>query len=460
MGMSISLNTAMQALFAQQLGVDTTSHNISNATTPGYSRQRITQWAIPGAYAADGLPHPGMGVEVVDISRVRDAFIDYQVRSQLSAGAGYDAQLDSLTSIENILGEPGNAGLRAALDQFFNAWRDLSNNPESGPARLAVLQAGQTLSVSANRLSSTLGKTRTESNERVVAGITEVNSLTREIAYLNDQIVPMKLSGTSIGDLLDRRDVAMDRLAQLVNMTYFEAADGRVEISSGGHSLVSGNVAFAIEGVPNVLNSNYVDVRFVTDAAPMNLNAGEIKTYLDMRDVYVPARMTDLDTLIADIIADVNVVHTAAFGLDGVTGRAFFTGVGAGTIAVNAVIANSPNAVGASSTLLGIPGDASAALALADLQYVKSLTGGTQTFDEFYGSLVSGIGVTLREARNRGAAQDLVIEQLKLQRESTSGVSLDEEMVSLVRYQRAYEAASKLVSIADEMLDTLINRTI
>lgn len=460
MGMSISLNTALQALLAQQLGVDTTSHNISNATTAGYSRQRVTQVAIQGSYEADGMPHPGLGVDVVDIARVRDVFVDYQVRTQLSSGAQYDAQLQSLTRVENILSEPGDAGLRAAIDQFFNAWRDLSNNPESGPARIAVIQAGQTLSLAANRLGATLVQARSEADERVRASLVEVNSLTAEIAALNRQIVPLKLSGTSVGDLEDRRDLAMDRLSQLVNITYFEADDGHVEISTGGHPLVAGYASFAIEGIPNPLNSNYIDVRFVSDAIPLTVNAGEMRAYLDIRDSYVPARIADLDTLIADLIADVNTVHTAGFGLDGVTARGFFTGVGAATIAVDPLVATNPNAVAASSTLAGVPGDASSALALAALQYVKGLSGGTQTYNEFYGSVVSGIGVTVREARNRGEAQGLVLEQLKLQRESTSGVSLDEEMVSLVRYQRAYEAASKLVSVADEMLDTLINRMI
>ena len=317
-----------------------------------------------------------------------------------------------------------------------------------------------TLAVSANRLSATLAQARTDADERVRSGVIEVNELTAEIAALNEQIVPLKLSGTSVGDLLDRRDLAIDRLSQLVNINYFETQSGSVEVSTGGHPLVAGYNAFALETVPNILNSNFVDVRFVADAIPLSVKSGEIRAYLDLRDIYVPARIADLDTLVADVIADVNLVHAAGFGLDGVTGRAFFTGVGAGTIAVDAVVAANPNALAASATLLGLPGDASNALAIADLQYVKGLTGGTQTYNEFYGSLVSGIGVTLREARNRGAAQDLVLEQLRLQRESTSGVSLDEEMVSLVKYQRAYEAASKLVAVADEMLDTLINRMI
>jgi flagellar hook-associated protein 1 FlgK len=124
------------------------------------------------------------------------------------------------------------------------------------------------------------------------------------------------------------------------------------------------------------------------------------------------------------------------------------------------VVAGNPNAVAASLTAAGVPGDAGNALALADLQYAKVLSGSTQTFNDYYGSLVAGIGVTLREATNRSQAQSLVVEQLTTQRESASGVNLDEEMVSLVQFQRAYQAASKLVQVVDDMLDTLINRTI
>lgn len=460
MGMSISLNTAVQALLAQQLAVDATSHNISNASTIGYSRQRVSFEAMPGTYVPDGLPHPGLGVTVNDIARVRDIFIDYQLRGQLSSGAQYDAELQALTSIETIMGEPGSAGFRAALDQFFNAWRDLSNNPESGPARIAVIQAGQTLALNANRLGATLVQQRTEADNRIAASIDEVNSLTAEIADLNEQIVPLKLSGTSVGDLEDKRDLAIDRLAQLMNITYFRADDGAVEVSVGGHPLVARNIDFPIEGVPNPLNSNYVDIRFVNDTIPLNVTRGEIRANLDMRDTYIPARITELDTLVAQIITDVNAAHSAGFGLDGVTGRAFFTGAGAASIAVNAVVAANTNAVAASSTAGGVPGDASNALALADLQYARLLTGGTQTYNDYYASLVSGVGVTLREARSRGEAQTLVLDLLQGQRESASGVSIDEEMVNLVKYQRAYEAASRLVKVADEMLDTLINRMI
>lgn len=460
MSMSISLNTAVQALLAQQMALDTTSHNISNASTPGYSRQRARLEALPGAYVNDGLPHPGYGVQVVDISRVRDIFADYQLRGQLASGAQFDTETQALTSIENLMAEPGSAGMRAALDQFFNAWRDLSNNPESGPARIAVIQAGQTLSMAANRLGNSLVQQRTDANNRIGASITEVNGLTAQIARLNEQIVPMRMSGTSTGDLEDQRDAALDRLAQLMNITYVEVDNGSIEVSVGGHPLVTRNISFAIEGVPNALNANYLDLRFVGDTIPLNVARGEIRANLDMRDSYVPARITELDTLVARIISDVNTAHAAGYGLDGVTGRAFFAGTSAANVAVNAAVAANTNFVAASRTAAGVPGDAGNALALADLQYARVLNGSTQTYNDYYGSVVSGIGVSLREATSRSEAQALVVEQLNAAREGAKGVNLDEEMVQLVQFQRAYQAASKLIQVVDEMLDTLINRTI
>ncbi len=460
MSMSISLNTAVQALLAQQMALDTTAHNISNASTPGYSRQRARLASLPGAYVNDGLPHPGYGVEVLDISRVRDIFADFQMRGQLATGAQYDTEAQALTSIENLMAEPGTAGFRAAIDQFFNSWRDLSNNPESGPARIAVIQAGQTLSLAANRLGNSLVQQRTDANNRVAASITEINGLTAQIARLNEQIVPMKLSATSTGDLEDQRDLAIDRLAQLMNITYVEVDDGSVEVSIGGHPLVARNISFALEGVPNALNANYLDLRFAGDLIPLSVTKGELRANLDIRDSYVPARITELNTLVSSIITDVNTAHAAGYGLDALTGRAFFAGTSAANIAVDAAVAANPNFVAASLTAGGVPGDSGNALAMADLQYARVLAGGTQTYNDFYGAIVAGVGVTLREATSRAQAQSLVVEQINATREGAKGVNLDEEMVQLVQFQRAYQAASKLIQVVDSMLDTLINRTI
>jgi flagellar hook-associated protein 1 FlgK len=460
MGMSVSLNTAVTALLAQQAGVDTTSHNIANATTVGYSRQRMRLQAIPGSFVADGIPRPGLGVQLLGIDRVRDLFVDYQLRAQTSLSGQYTAQTEALERVEGILAEPGENGLRANLDRFFNAWRDLSNSPESGPARAAVFQTGQSLALGANRLHAALQQQRIETDQRVRGTVDEINSLTTEVAALNTQIVQLTAQGNGAGDLRDRRDVAIDKLAQLVTLTYVEGDNGSVNVSVGGHELVSGDVAYLVEGVPNLANSSLSDVRFVTDGTALATSSGELRAFIEYRDTYLPARSAELNTLVGALITDINTAHASGFGLDGVTGRDFFDGTTAADIAIDAAVLASTNAIAASSTALGVPGDGSNSLAISDLQYVRGLNGGTATYDEFYASMVAGVGVAVGQVRAQAEAQSLVLEQLSLQRESAAGVNVDEEMVSLVRYQRAFEAASRLIAVADEMLDTLINRTI
>jgi flagellar hook-associated protein 1 FlgK len=357
-----------------------------------------------------------------------------------------------------VLSEPGDSGLRAALDQFFNSWRDLTNAPESPSARTAVVQSGQTFALAANRIYTAMGDLRGEADSRLKGAVAEINDLTTEIASLNGQISPIVVSGASAPDLSDRRDLAIDRLARLMNINYAHQTDGTVDISVGGHSLVSGKTAFALVGVPNALNSNYIDIQFQIDGIALSTSGGEVRGLLDQRDTNLVARIADLNTLVSQVITDVNTAHTAGFGLDSVTGRAFFTGTDASDITVDPLNMADVNRIAAAATAAGVPGDGSNAAAISDLQYVRGLLAGTATYDEFYASVISTVGVASREAQSRVAAQDMVVEQLKLVRDGISGVNLDEEMVSLVRYQRAYEAASRLVRVADEMLDTLINR--
>lgn len=459
MGMMITLDTAMRALLAQQAAVDTTSHNVANSATAGYSRQRVTMHAIPGSFVGDALPRPGMGVQVVNIDRVRDLFIDYQLRAQYQAAGQYDAQTESLQRLELVLSEPGDSGLRASLDQFFNSWRDLANAPESPSARTAVVQSGQTFALAADRIYTSLGQLRGEANSRLLGSVAEINDLSKEIASLNEQIGNIVAMGSAAPDLSDRRDVAIDRLAQLVNISYVQQSDGTVDIAVGGHSLVTGRLDFALVGVPNALNSNYIDIQFQADGLALNSSGGEVRGLLDQRDTELVTRTAELNTLVSQVLTDVNTAHAAGFGLDGVTGRAFFTGTNASDIAVDPLNVADVNRIAASATAAGVPGDGSNASVVSDLQYARGLLAGTATYDEFYANFVSTIGVFSREAQSRLAAQNLVVEQMELVRDGTSGVNLDEEMVGLVRFQRAYEAASRLVSVADSMLDTLINRT-
>lgn len=461
MGISVSLNTALRALLAQQAATDTVSHNIANVATPGYSRQRVKMTALPGSYFAQALPVPGMGVEITDVRRVRDLFVDFQIRAGNHAAGRHAARAASLQLAEIVLGKPGDSGLSATMSQFWNSWRDLANAPDSMATRAAVVQTGETFTATATRIYDSFVALRDDANARIKQDISEINALTKEIADLNQQIVMIAAAGNDAADLRDRRDIAVDRLSVLADIRYQDRDDGSVDVSLGGRSLVRSGASFAIYGDPNVANNNYVDLKFVADDSAVTVTDGELRGLLDQRDTDLPARIADLNTLVAQVITDVNTAHAAGYELDDVTGRNFFSGTDASDIAVDAVVLGDLNVLAAATNGPPTPaGDGSNASAISDLQYAKNLLGATATYDEFYEGFVSSLGAATREAERLESAQTLVGARLEQVRLSASGVSLDEEMVDLMRFQRAYEAAARIISVVDEMLDTLINRMI
>lgn len=459
MALSIGLDIAMRALMAQQAAVETNSHNVANATTVGYSRQRVHLQAVPGTatYTVGSRGGPGGGVEMLAPQRVRDLFIDFQMRSAMQDLGRFDARASSLQRVEVMLNEPGENGLRATMGRFFNAWRDLANAPESSAARMAVVQAGSTLAVTARRIESSFVQLRDEANTRISQNLTKINELGATIAGLNQQISTMQASNNDASDLRDQRDMALDEIAKLADVQQMERGNGAVDVFIGGHQIVAGNQTDQLVGVTNVLNNGYIDIVFASNGGAAIVNGGEIKGLLDQRDGDLSARMADLNTLIGAVITDVNAAHSAGFGADGVTGRAFFAGTDASNIAVDPVIVADMNAVAASTTLAGVPGNGDGASVISDLQYARGLLAGTASYDEFWGSFIANVGTTSGQQQMLATSQDSIVQHIDQLRQGTSGVNLDEELVDLMGHQRAYQAAARLVSTIDAMLDTLIN---
>jgi flagellar hook-associated protein 1 len=452
MGISIGLNSAIQALLAQQQGLDAVSHNVANVNTPGYSRQRVNLSAI----AAPGMGGVGQGGKVESLERVRDMFVDFQIRAEGQSSGEYSARADSLNLVELAFGEPSDNGLRAVLGQFFNTWRDLANAPDQSAARSAVVQAGESLAFAANRPSSSISEIRSDANTRLSSSVAEVNDLAQRIAQLNGQIVQIRATGDPAADLTDQRDLALDRLSILTDMRVMNHEDGHVDVFVGGRALVSNMRAASIDLNMNPLNQNFYDLTWSSDGAAVQVKSGEVGGLLYQRDVDLPGRLADLNTLMARVITDVNAVHAAGFALDGVTtGTNFFTGTGASDIGVNAAIAGNLGLV-ATGSVAGAPGDGSGALAIADLQRATNLTGNSQSYDSFFNGMITRLGVAVRDARGISNAQGATIQHLQQVRSSVSGVNLDEEMVNLVQYQKGDEAAARVISTINEMLDELM----
>jgi flagellar hook-associated protein 1 len=431
--MSISsffgLNTALSGLIAHQRALDVTAHNIGNASTEGYSRQQAqlgTSLAlrVPGV-SLGGAAMLGSGVTVEDFARVRDGFADLQFRAQNMALGDHKATAGLLAQAELSLSEPTDNGIGQVLAKFWSAWDDLSNHPDSPATRQALVNQATLLSDRINALSGDLQLVRTEAQTQYaqLTGPTgDVLAAAQEIASLNQAIRAAGSSGAQPNDLLDRRDLALDKLSGLAQVSVTELPGGSIRVNFGDAA------------------TPLVDDVTVTWPQALTAPGGRLGALLQLGDTAATGTITgylaDLDGFASQLISSVNAVH----------GTNFFSGTNAATIgvAVTAVTvraATPPAAAGAND------------IALA----VSALRGGGA--DNAYANLVARIGGESRAAQQQQATSQALVYASDDRRQSVAGVSMDEEMTNMVRYQRGYQAAARVMSTLDEMLDVLINRT-
>jgi flagellar hook-associated protein 1 len=460
------LDMALRALQAQQMGIDVTSHNVANANTAGYSRQNVKiettdPFAMPGLNRPHTAGQLGTGSIAADVQRARDMFLDAQYRAELGGLKNAEAREDALQQVEVIFDEPQGVGLNSLLSDFFTSWNNLASDPSDLPVRTTVVQDAISLTEAMNRTAAQLVAVRQGIDGEVIADVAEVNDITTQILALNSSIVQIEVTGQSANDMRDRRDLLVDRLSELVNVTVNENADGSMNVLMGAQVLVNGTAAKTdLFTVPNAGNSNLVDITYGSGGPAATIGTAEIAGKLTVRDTNIPNYQAQLNTIASNLITAVNTVHATGFDLNGVAGVPFFTGTDAATIQVSAAIQADPKLIAASDTA-GAIGNNETILDIVRLQSSLSppLVAGTPTLDAAYNSLVARLGTDTRSVGNEKDTQQALVDLLGRRRESLSGVSLDEEAVNLVRYQRAYEAAARVMTTYDEMLDKLINST-
>ena len=457
------LNTAVSALTAAQTALDTAAHNTANASTPGYSRQRVRLVAsAPFTYPAfnrSGLPGQiGTGVTVASIERARDAFLDIQIRGQNELSGYWDTRRDELAKVETVFPEPSGSGLGDVLSKFWSAWQDVAADPTSTAARAALTEQAGTMATRFNRDAGQLKTLADGINAQLRGGVNEVNDIALQLAGLNDQIQRVVVSGDNANDLSDQRDALLDRLSVLVPITVETQTDGSTTVLVAGTDLVNHGVARAIVAGAN--GAGDVEPQW-SDGSAVTLGSAQLGALVEMRDTTLAGYRTQLDTLARGIADAVNAIHQSAVDATGTVGLDFLTftaGDEASSLAVNATIAADPRRVAAASAV-NQPGDGGIAGQIADLRSALLFGSGTQTAADTYAELVSGIGSNSRQGTEMSANQGLVVDHLKTRRESISGVSLDEEATDMIRFQHAYQAAARVITAVDEMLDQLINRT-
>ncbi len=437
--MSIStfsgLQTALRGILAQQRALDVTSHNVANANTVGYSRQEAVLAASPALRIAAGALQDGAGaelgtgVDVVAYRRMRDQFLDLQYRAQSMRLGGLAAQVRGLEQVEVALAEPGENGIAAQLGKFWSGWEDLANAPESQATRQALIEGAQGLATSVATLDSQLA-TAAEQAAAEYGSLTaaggEVGQMAAEIAKLNEAIRSSLTSGATPNDLYDRRDLLLDKLSGLAQVTVTDLGNGTIEVGFG--DAATPLVAETTVTWPQALSEPKGKLGALIE---LSAPTGTVASY-----------RAELDAFAQGLAETVNAIHVSGGG------PAFFSftpGSAAATLAVAVGTAEVQTSVTAASGANDI--------ALA----IGALRGGAA--DQAYASFVSRIGTEMSDARRAEANAEALVGAVEDRRQSTSGVSLDEEMTNLIRFQRGYQASARAMTSFDEALDVLINRT-
>jgi len=430
------LQTSLRGLIAQQEALDTTSHNIANASTKGYSRQEVLMSASRALSIVTGSTDPGenhaqlgTGVDVDGITRARDRFLDLQYRAQAMRLGGLATRVQGLETIEGALSEPGETGISQELQTFWSDWEGLANDPEDSASRQAVIEAGKALATSLAELNSQLTNAAevAEAQFQAIAGVGgEVEGIAKEIALLNGAIRSATTSGSEPNDLLDRRDLLLDELSELGQVSVTENENGTIEVGFGDAA------APLVEGTEVTWPQELVEPK------------GKLGALLELTDEggTIESFRSEINAFAEKLADSVNAIHTEGGG------PAFFSyeaGKGAATLQV---------AVSAKEVETAKDGSVGG----NDIATkIGALRGGA--VDRAYAAFVTRVGTETVEARNGETNAQALLNTVEERRESVSGVSLDEEMTNLTSFQRGYEASARAMSALDEALNVLINRT-
>jgi len=511
------IETAKRALLTQQVALQTVGHNISNAATEGYSRQRVNlTTASPieaPAFRNSTMPGQlGTGVEYDSITRIRDSFLDLQFRRENQSLARWEVMEQTFTAIEDLLNEPSDNGLRAVMDKFWNSLEVLNRDPSLLSARIDFLGAAVNLTDTLNSIDKGLTDIVSDLENNITATTVQVNELTRRIADLNALIKRIEGPNQNANDLRDQRDLLVDKLSELIDVNVTMMPDGSYTIMAAGVTVVEGANATQIDdGIAMQATggklAGYVqsfaeveNVRTQLNVMVNTLVTGEMKVtlpngYMTSRDMVALNDVTLSDGTVIPagqtIPANSTIVSSVEFMVDGFNGLhrlgytipdaqtdiPFFVTEDGSTdftisnIRVNPDVKNNTNMIAAAGKYemqggnrVAIRGNGDISFALTNIRdYVftyplDQTTLGTGTIDDFFRAFVGQLGTLSNNAtQNVINAKDLT-DAADMMRQQVSGVSLDEELSDMIRFQHAYNAAARNMTTVDEMLDRIINQ--
>lgn len=450
MGISRIFDISQRSLATYQQALDIASHNIANASNPDYSRQKPVLSPDKSEYSGSFVF--GTGVKLALIQRQRDNLIDSQIRANNQKYSDNSKRSDILGQVEQLFGEPSDLGLSNTMNSFFNSWSEASVSPNSSSLRFNLLRSAENLSNKVRDIYEGVTDIKSSLMDDAKNIVSNVNNYLKEIQSLNNQIFEVSLKNQQPNDLLDQRDVAIDKLSKLVNINVTTDSSNSSIVSIGGVFAVDKTVAKEFQLTEE---NGKLSVTSGVDGFPLNLTGGELFAVTDIYSKSIPGYLDKIDSMMNTLTDSVNQLHASGYTITNPkqTGVNFFDGYKDGVLTINQDIQLDPNKIAFSKD--GTIGNAEIATKIADLRSAKLLNGAT--LPDNYGSLISEIGSQKQSSDQMAQSNQLILQQLDQQKSSVSGVSIDEEMANVIKYQRSYEASAKMIKIADEMLQTILN---
>ncbi|MEO6874934.1 MAG: flagellar hook-associated protein FlgK [Opitutaceae bacterium] len=464
-GLFSSLNASVQALTAQSRALEISGKNLANVNNPSYARQRIQFGDLGTVVTAQGAE--SMGIQALSVQQIRNALLDKQVMNESGLSSYYQTLQSAYQRAQAGLGQTVNStssaatastadsGIGAALDDVFNAFQSFAASPTDSGLRQALLQKTAVLTDRLNLTDSRLAQVQTDLNTQVASDVTSVNGMLKQVADLNAQIGRFEINNPgSAVDLRDQRQAILEQLATKLPISSIEGPGGQVQVSAkdaGGSPVILVNLA----SVTGPVTFDGTQLSAGTPATVLAPTSGSIQGAIAARDGAIKTLRDNLDGLAQQLVTSVN----AAYNPTGTTGDYFKA---SGTTAATISIDPSVTALNLKASDGGAAGDSTIAQALAALATKPfSVSGGDQidgSFSTFYANSVGSLGQSLSSANSQVNNQSSIEQLVRTQRDSVSGVSLDEELADLQKFQRAFQASSRVFTVIDNLLDNVVNQ--
>lgn len=461
---SAMMDTGKRSLMNSQTALQTVGHNIANKSTEGFSRQRVE--LLSNVPIGEGNLQIGMGARAGVVTRVNNPWLEKQIQREGMSMGFQDSRSEALQRVEQVYNEQTNKGLNQYMTEFFNSFRELSNSPESLASRTLVREAADSMTKDFARVTGQLTAVQEDLDGQIITSVEEINQITKEIASLNEKVQMVEVQGTPANDERDRRDLLIKKLGEKIDISWAEGKDGLVTVTAGRTAILVSGVGSSDLQTSSANDRNRAEIYFMgAGKTPAKITeqitGGRIGGVLDVRDKIIEDLKGHTDQLAFTVATEVNKAHIEGFDRSGRPGVLFFEMPSgkqgaAGVISVNKTVATDVSriAVGAQP---GAVGDNTIANVISSLQYQQVMNDGTATMDDYYNNQVGQIGALVQRAIKSQESQKNMVSQLNNIRESISGVSLDEETTKMIEYQKTYDASARLIRVADEMFDTVLN---